>query len=449
MKRILVIDADASILDLLRPCITRVQPDACLDVYQPSRGVPAPEFCHDQYDLMLLEYQLDLPDQTGLDWLREFKRRPLYPPIVMVTAHGDESIAVQALKQGADDYISKDDLSPRRVATCLQELMKKSVAREQRMPEKKPFSGMQPNDNPRDREAAGRSGRPASYNEPTARPAPERQDPSQKQTQNHEIGVPGYRVIRPIGSGGMATIYLVERDADGLQLILKILPIKEEDNQDLLKRFMREYSLLSKLSHPYVARVFERGFAHDLAYIAMEYFPAGDLKARLNNDITPTLALLYLRQMTLGLGAVHRINVVHRDLKPANILFRNDNSLAIADFGIAKDTRDDASITAPRALLGTAYYLCPEMVSGGTIDHRSDLYSLGIILYQMLTGVQPYRGSSAPEVFQAHLSSPIPRLSGQLSAYQPLIDGLLSKDPDDRFQSTDEMIAGLDWIEGR
>lgn len=258
------------------------------------------------------------------------------------------------------------------------------------------------------------------------------------------LSVPGYTLIREIGTGGMASIFLAERHDDGQHLVLKILPFKAQENPVPFKRFMREYNLLRKLCHPHVARVFERGFASDLAYIAMEYFPAGDLKTRIKQSIDPAAAMYFLRQISLGLEAVHRIDVIHRDLKPANILFRDEQRLAITDFGIAKDTNASGDLTSANSLLGTAYYISPELITRQGLDKRSDLYSLGVILYQMLTGVLPYRGATPYEVFQAHLETPIPSLPSEISRYQSLVNTLLAKDPNDRFQSTAELLDGLD-----
>ncbi|MGH8507904.1 MAG: serine/threonine-protein kinase [Gammaproteobacteria bacterium] len=260
------------------------------------------------------------------------------------------------------------------------------------------------------------------------------------------LTVPGYTLTREIGTGGMASIFLAERHKDGRPLVLKILPFKAQENPVPFKRFMREYNLLKKLCHPHVARVFERGFGSDLAYIAMEYFPAGDLKTRIKHGINPATAMNFLRQIALGLDAVHRIGVIHRDLKPANILFRDEQCLAITDFGIAKDTNASGDLTSANSLLGTAYFISPELITRQGLDKRSDLYSLGVILYQMLTGILPYRGTTPYEVFQAHLETAIPSLPSATSRYQFLLNTLLAKNPNDRFQNVAELLDGLDRV---
>lgn len=263
------------------------------------------------------------------------------------------------------------------------------------------------------------------------------------------IRVPGYESLRQIARGGMASIYLAARSEDRLPVILKILPLAENTNPYLLKRFMREYNLLSMLNHPHVANIYERGFASDFAYIAMEYFPAGDLKYRLKSAISPHQATYYLRQIAQGLGAIHAMDIVHRDMKPANILFRNDEILAISDFGVAKHLTTSEILTQDNAFIGTLYYISPEQITDRRVDRRSDLYSLGVILFEMLTGTKPFQGKAVSDLFRAHLSAPIPRLPSSLTNYQPVLDGLLAKDPDDRFQTTEDLLAGLDWVESQ
>jgi len=156
----------------------------------------------------------------------------------------------------------------------------------------------------------------------------------------------------------------------------------------------------------------------------------------------------YLRQIALGLGAIHKLNIIHRDLKPGNILFHNDGTLTITDFGAAKIISDKMKgITMNNMVVGTPYYMSPEQCTGKKIDRRSDIYSLGVLFYQMLTAKKLFTANSITKLIQSHISDPIPALPANLSKYQPLIEGMLAKDPDERFQTVDELIAGIDWIE--
>ena len=257
--------------------------------------------------------------------------------------------------------------------------------------------------------------------------------------------VPGYVNERTLASGGMGTIVLARRQEDGCEVILKFLGSKAMKETELLQRFMREYDVIGKLRHANVVRVYDRGFAAEFAYISMEYMPAGDLRERLGEPLGIERTTDFLRQMVVGLGAAHDLGIVHRDLKPGNILFRDDTSLAISDFGIAKDLTTLSSVTIPGSFLGTPYYASPEQLLGRMVDGRSDLYALGVMLFQMLTGRRPYDGKNTGALADAHVNAPIPLLPQELYRFQPLVNGLLAKDPDDRFQSTAELLDGIDW----
>jgi serine/threonine protein kinase len=259
--------------------------------------------------------------------------------------------------------------------------------------------------------------------------------------------VPGYELLRRLGEGGMADVHLARRAEDGLEVALKILQLEGQEDVTLLRRFMREYSLLARLTHPNVVHIYERAFARDFAYIAMEYFPAGDLAGRIQRGVGTDTAVSYLRQIAAGLGAAHALGIVHRDIKPGNILFRDEQRLAIVDFGISRATDQSSSMSMACALLGTPAYMSPEQVRGGEADVRSDLYSVGVVFYEMLTGRKPFQAAGLGDLLDAHLYAPPPRLHAELARLQPVLDGLLAKDPDERFQSTEELLLGVDWDE--
>jgi serine/threonine protein kinase len=245
----------------------------------------------------------------------------------------------------------------------------------------------------------------------------------------------------------MSVVLLARPSEEDREVVLKIMFTQGHEDPLALKRFMQEYTLISCLDHPHIVAIHERAFASDFAYIAMENFPGGDLAKKLLTGIDLETAIEYIRQMCMGLVAVHDINIVHRDMKPGNILFRIDGTLAITDFGAAKNlTGDVEDITINNHIVGTPYYMSPEQAASMPLDHRSDLYSLGIMIYQMLTNERPYTAKSIAQLISMHLHAPIPKLPDNLAKYQPLIDGLLAKDPDDRFQSANDVILGMDWI---
>ncbi len=257
------------------------------------------------------------------------------------------------------------------------------------------------------------------------------------------IAVPGYSMQKKIGEGGMAHIYLARHTASGEQRVLKLVRLSDEYDGETAKRFVQEYSLLMQVSHRNVARVYQHGHEGGYAYMAMEYFSGGDLRKLLLEPCPPSVAVACLIQIAGGITAVHRTGVVHRDLKPDNIMIRADGSLAIVDFGIAKKVGDAISPTQHGEVVGTPYYLSPEQVQGHPVDHRADIYSLGVLFYEMLTGERAYQAQSIVTLMHQHAHSPVPILAEPLQRFQPLLDRMMSKDRDKRLGGASEI---LDFI---
>jgi serine/threonine-protein kinase PpkA len=254
--------------------------------------------------------------------------------------------------------------------------------------------------------------------------------------------IPGYRVLHPIGQGGQAMVYLAERAADGLSVALKVLDRRVRNDHVYLERLKREYRVLAAIDHPYVAPIYDHDFSGELAYIAMEFVPAGTLAGRIHDGIAARDAVRLLGQIAQALEAIHAKGIVHRDLKPANILFRADGRPVIVDFGLAKDLSASSTLSIAGQFLATPRYMSPEQCLNLAVDGRSDLYSLGVIFYEMLTGSRMYESANAATVINMHVTAPVPRLPAQLADYQALLDGLLAKKPEHRFQSA-QQLSGL------
>jgi len=257
---------------------------------------------------------------------------------------------------------------------------------------------------------------------------------------NPEIKLQGYRLIKKLGDGGMSQVFLAEHSATGAQHVLKLLHITEDDGGEMLQRFISEYALISQIDHPNVAKIFAQGFSTSHAYIAMEYFPGGDVRRLMNSDISVEVALAVLIQVAGALGAIHERGMVHRDMKPDNIMLRADGSLALADFGIAtlKDTK--LSITAHGEVFGTPAYIAPEQASAQHVDHRADLYALGVMFFELLTGKKPYRAANTQALLYQHVNLPIPELPAQFSHIQPLVNVMMAKNPDNRIANAGMLI---------
>jgi eukaryotic-like serine/threonine-protein kinase len=180
----------------------------------------------------------------------------------------------------------------------------------------------------------------------------------------------------------------------------------------------------------------------------MEYFSGGDLRSRMNGPLPWRDALVYVRQLAAALGALHDIGVLHRDVKPGNVLLRDDGSVAFIDFGLARQLDLESDITGRGAIFGTPHYMSPEQGHGLTLDGRSDLYSLGVVLYEMLTGVKPFRAETPLAVIYMHANEPLPGLPPTVAHLQPLLDALLAKRPAGRPASAAELIARVDELLG-
>jgi serine/threonine-protein kinase PpkA len=259
------------------------------------------------------------------------------------------------------------------------------------------------------------------------------------------IEIDGYHIVKKLGEGGMSKVYLADHLETKQQHVLKVLSLnlEDENESDVIQRFIQEFALLSQVVHPNVATIFGHGFTDTHAYIAMEYFPGGDLRAAIKRGIQVNTALDYLKQTTLSLGAIHQIGIVHRDLKPDNLMLRADGSLGLADFGIAKQLSTMITKTRHGEVFGTPYYLSPEQALGRPVDQRSDLYSLGVMFFEMLTGDKPYHADDPQGLLFKHVHAELPQLPSSLTKFQPVINRLLAKSPDQRFSGAQQLLAAL------
>jgi len=263
---------------------------------------------------------------------------------------------------------------------------------------------------------------------------------------NAEPVIKGYRVLAKIGEGGMSSVYLAEEQSRSRRVVLKVLKGGRADDDGLWKRFFQECAIVSAIDHRNVVRIYDQGFGDELAYIAMEYLGGGSLRELIGRGLSPRQALSLLSQAASGLAEIHRCGVVHRDIKPANLMLREEGVLVLTDFGVAKRLDGSAGQTLHGEILGTPYYISPEQAQGHAVAPCTDLYSLGVIFYEMLTGRRPFAGGTILEILSQHVSAPVPRLPGTLAVYQPLIDGMLAKRIQDRLESAEAVLAEIDSV---
>jgi serine/threonine protein kinase len=401
--RVLIIDDDQDLRNLLQQIIVQEWPDAAVEQFDPlTRDMPGADFPLGAYDVVILDYMLGRGD--GLEWLREFKKRPDCPPVIFLTGAGNEVVAVRAMKYGASDYLRKQELTRKRLIDSMRDVAEKSI-------------------------------------DATLQPA------AVARMEGHTLGsrlqVPGFRILRLIGEGGMSRVYLASRESDDEPLVVKVLRPEVTRESNALERFLEEYNLIERIRSRHVAHIYGHGVSADHAYLVMEFFDGGDLMKRLaGKALPPDQALKIFRELMYALSDIHEQGVLHRDLKPQNLMFRSDGSLAIVDFGIAKHV-DAINRTSHGEVLGTPRYMSPEQVRGTALDARTDIYSAGVLLYQMLTGAHLFEGDTAVEVALHHLNTPPPALPEHLANYQRLLDKLLQKDRDARYRNADEVLGFL------
>ena len=265
--------------------------------------------------------------------------------------------------------------------------------------------------------------------------------------------IPGYTIKGELGAGGFARVYLAEQQSLHRDVAVKVMDAALSQDEQFTQRFLREARVVANLAHQNIITVHEVGVHEGVHYIAMEHLPGGDLKALIERGhgtrpgLEPTQALRVLREVGLALGAAESDGFVHRDVKPHNILFRRDGSAVLMDFGIAKAVDDSTrKLTQTGTVIGTPQYMSPEQVKGLELDGRSDIYSLGIVFYEMLTGEVPFSADSLVAILYAHLEDPPSQLPGDLSRYQPLLDAMLAKDREQRIQSGDELARRIDEL---
>ena len=258
------------------------------------------------------------------------------------------------------------------------------------------------------------------------------------------IVIPGYKIVRQLGRGGMASVYLAIQQSFEREVALKVMSPLFNSDPSFSIRFMREARIVAHIHHASIVPVFDVGEHGGHHYLSMEYLPGGDLKQRVQGGLRDAVfAIDVCCALSSVLDLAHRKGFVHRDIKPENILFREDGTPVLTDFGIARAIDSGTSLTVAGMLVGTPSYMSPEQVKGLELDGRSDLYSLGIVFYEMLTGAVPFRADSMLSLALKHLTEPLPQLPVEHAAYQPFLDRLAAKERDARLATGAEVIKAL------
>ncbi len=342
-------------------------------------------------DLILCDVMM--PELDGFGMLQALRADPLTAaiPLIFLTARADRSDRRRGMNLGADDYLGKP--------FSRDELLDTISARIRRM----------------------------QQSDKVAAALPDQSTPF--------VPIKGYKMIRRLGGGGMSEVFLAERERDGEQVALKLLDTRQHQDASLLHRFIQEYALLEQIDHPNVARIFDHGVTDTHAFISMEYFDQGDIKRRMADGLSPFEALTVALQVALALSQVHALGIVHRDVKPGNLMLRADGSVALIDFGVAKHADVNLEQTQHGEVVGSPYYMSPEQAACQPVSPASDIYALGVIFFEMVTGKRPYVADSIQALLALHMNAPPPRFAPKYAEFQELLDRMMHKDPMKRFRS--------------
>jgi serine/threonine protein kinase len=259
--------------------------------------------------------------------------------------------------------------------------------------------------------------------------------------------IPGYKIFKKIGEGAMASVFLAEQESLGRKVALKVLSPILAGQQGFTERFLKEGRIIAYLNHPQIVSVYDLGSHEHHYYLAMEFLAGGTLEQKIRMGMSPAQSVQFLKQISEPLGVAHDHGVIHRDIKPQNILFRDNQTPVLTDFGIARLMESDPQLTIPGRAIGSPHYMSPEQINGDRIDARADLYSVGILFYKMLTSRLPYQADQFLAIALMHKTEPLPILPEEHASFQPILNRLLAKNPDDRFSSAQELIQALSQIE--
>ena len=261
------------------------------------------------------------------------------------------------------------------------------------------------------------------------------------------MDIPGYKIYRKIGEGAMASVFLAEQESLGRKVALKVLAPALANQRDFMVRFLNEGRIIAYLNHPQIVSVYDLGSHNHHYYLAMELLSGGTLEQRIRYGMGRAQALNFIITICRSLSFAHNHGVIHRDIKPQNIMFRDDNIPVLTDFGIARLMNSDPRLTLPGRTIGSPLYMSPEQICGHKIDERADLYAIGILFYEMLTNQLPYHSDRFVDIALMHKTAPIPVLPDELTVFQPLLEKMLAKKPDDRYASAQELIDALEQID--
>jgi eukaryotic-like serine/threonine-protein kinase len=412
VPRIFIAEDDAQYSRWLRHYVESIWPDAVPDISTCSDL--ARRLHHGklgEYDLAILSANYadgERRSAAGIRLLRSVRKAMPRTIVIAIATGGNELSAARAMRLGAFDYLPREQLTgpmlKRHLRMAVRRARQRVIRRRATMPE-----------------TASRAVTTAA---PPGAPT-----------------IAGYNFIKCLGESSNAVVWLAHCVALDQQVALKISKTEQSDDDTTL--FGREYQALAALDHPGIVDIYDYGICDQREYLAMEYFPSGDLRARLHRPLSPRQALRYVRKLAEALAPVHQERMMHLDIKPGNIMLRADDSVVLIDFGLVKHVGTAAKSTLLGVRRGSPYYMSPEQVQGLPLDPRSDIYSLGVLLYEMLVGQRPFNGVTAMELMDGHVHGKRPALPPALAAFEPLLVVMMAKSPANRPADAKALLALL------
>ena len=443
--RVLVVDDDVRYGEWLRHHLDVLCPHTSVSLLNRSEfELWCTTFSGRECDLVLLAATFgsspDDPQSQGLSLLRRLRAQPVTPGVIALAEDGNELTAVRALHLGALDYLPKRLLTPERLNNAVRLGLRRV---ERRVTRRLASLANHSRDQARQARAAQLAAATpeALAGDSDAAPGAALAAGPGAAADASPAAIPGYTLRLKIGESEKAVVYLAASARRGYNVALKVS--KSLRDEAAGRQFLeREYTAIMAVRSPLVVEIYDYGVSGGFEYLAMEYLPRGDLKTRIQRGLSERQAMHFVAKIAAALQVVHAAGLVHRDLKPPNVMLRENDAVALIDFGLARSVDGATSaITRTGVLHGSPYYMSPEQALGEILDARSDFYSLGVMCYEMLTGEKPYAGDSAMEVLQQHVSGPLPMLPPQLARYQTLVTRLLAKSRDDRIGTAAEIIA--------
>ena len=409
MKAI-IIDPSPGALAATRRLLASADPAVEVTEYDPEQlGPPPPGFNWGLYDLLLIAEEPG-DGRTALDWLQRTAPDAAFPAAYVLTRDDGKHYAARAPTDGVRGALAPHELSVPRLRKVLRALAGRQQNADARVSLSQDAAILQG--------IASLGPLPASEGS-------------------------GYRFQRLIGQGAFSRVYLAEQAASQELTVLKLVDLDQDAHPEVLVAFIREAALLAATASPHVVRYFSHGCTRHYAWLAMEFLGGGDLKQRIGAGLDTGQAIDLMHQLLRALHAVHTQRIVHCDLKPGNLLFRRPNELVLVDFGLSRQLLTTHDEPVWLQAQGTASYCSPEQLRGEPLDCRTDLYSAGVVFFELLTGRKPYASLTPQKTLDLHLHAPLPRLPRHLRAFQPVLDRLLAKSPEDRYDSASAVLNAL------